>query len=66
MASEGLFQLTTAIVLEPRGMESLKALTGRVTGFTLAVPIVVAISSISIVTWQLMRLDPIAIIERRD
>ena len=34
--------------------------------FTVPVPITVTLLSVAIVTWQLWRMDPVAIIERRD
>ena len=64
--SYGIYSLLNTLLFVPRGLETLPVLTGRILMFTVPVPITVIFFSIAIVTWQLWRMDPVAIIERRD
>ena len=64
--SFGIYSLLNALLFVPRGLEALPVLTGRIFMFTVPVPITVMLFSVAIVMWQLWRMDPVAIIERRD
>ena len=58
--------MLNAVIFVPEGLEPLPVLTVRVLVFTLPVPITVILFGIAVVMWQLYRMDPVAIIERRD
>ena len=62
----GIYSALNALLFVPRGLEALSVLNGRILMFTVPVPITVMIFSVSIVMWQLWRMDPVTIIERRD
>ena len=62
----GIYSALNALLFVPRGLEALSVLTGRIFLFTVPVPITVMIFSVAIVMWQLWRMDPVTIIERRD
>ena len=64
--SYGIYSALNALLFVPRGLEALSVLTGRIIMFTVPVPITVMLFSIAIVMWQLWRMDPVTIIERRD
>lgn len=65
MLSIAVYQLLDALVFAPRGTHlsilNLRLLTG-----TLPVPIFVWLFSTVTIMWQLWRLDPVAVIDRRD
>ena len=48
------------------GIAPLTIFTSRVLLFTVPVPVTVTVFSVAIVMWQLWRMDPVSIIERRD
>lgn len=64
--SQGVYSAISALLFIPKGLAPLSILTPRVLLFTVPVPITVTLFSVAIVTWQLWRMDPVAIIERRD
>jgi len=64
--SEIVYKYLNAKIYEPQGMEGLTILNLNTLLFTIPVPIVVTIFSIGTVLWKLIRMDPVAIIERRD
>ena len=66
LLSVGIYTALNALIFVPRGLEALSVLTVRVVLFTVPVPISVTLFSVAIVIWQLHRMDPVAIIERRD
>ena len=66
LLSVGIYSVLNAVIFVPQGLEPLTVLTVRVLAFTLPVPITVILFGIAVVMWQLHRMDPIAIIERRD
>ena len=59
------YGLLNQFIFEPRGM-SLSVLNWRALQFTLPIPIMVGLFTAGTVIWQLRKLDPISIIERRD
>ncbi|MCI0808935.1 MAG: ABC transporter permease, partial [Chloroflexi bacterium] len=66
LLSFGIYSVLNAVIFVPQGWEPLTVLTVRVLAFTLPVPITVILFGVAVVMWQLHRMDPIAIIERRD
>lgn len=66
VVSQGIYAVMNALLFTPRGLSPLTILTARVLVFTTPVPLTVTIFSVGIVAWQLWRMDPVAIIERRD
>jgi hypothetical protein len=58
--------VVNAVFFTPNGLSPLTVLTSRVLLFTLPVPVTVTVFSVAVVTWLLVKLDPVAIIERRD
>lgn len=52
-------------IYEPRGIY-LTGIDRRAIAFTLPIPLMIALFSLFIVFWQLWRLDPVSIVERRD
>ena len=64
--SEGIYSVVSALLFVPKGLSALTILTPRILLFTTPVPITVTVFSVAIVMWQLWRMDPVAIIERRD
>ncbi|MCI0804212.1 MAG: ABC transporter permease, partial [Chloroflexi bacterium] len=66
LLSIGIYSVLNAVIFVPQGLEPLTVLTVRVLVFTLPVPITVILFGIAVVMWQLYRMDPVAIIERRD
>src|SRR5581483_8001893 len=63
--SQVVYGLLNALVFEPRGV-SLSVLNWRALQFTLPIPIMVGLFSAGTVLWQLRKLDPMQMIERRD
>ena len=66
LLSVGIYSTLNAVIFVPRGLEALSVLTVRVLVFTLPVPATVILFGVAVVMWQLHRMDPVAIIERRD
>lgn len=66
LLSIGIYSTLNAVIFVPRGLEPLSVLTVRVLVFTLPVPAMVILFGVATVMWQLYRMDPVAIIERRD
>ena len=66
LLSIGIYSMLNAVIFIPRGLEPLSVLTVRVLVFTLPVPATVILFGVAVVMWQLHRMDPVAIIERRD
>ena len=64
--SYGIYSALNALIFVPRGWEAFSVLTGRILMFTIPVPITVMLFGVAIVMWQLWRMDPVSIIERRD
>ena len=62
----GIYSVLNSVIFVPRGLEPLSVLTVRVLVFTLPVPAMVILLGVAAVMWQLQRMDPVAIIERRD
>ena len=62
----GIYSVLNSVIFVPRGLEPLSVLTVRVLVFTLPVPATVILFGVAVVMWQLHRMDPVAIIERRD
>ncbi|MCH7971091.1 MAG: hypothetical protein IH960_08640, partial [Chloroflexi bacterium] len=62
----GIYSVLNSVIFVPRGLEPLSVLTVRVLVFTLPVPAMVILLGVAAVMWQLYRMDPVAIIERRD
>ncbi len=63
--SQVIYSLLNAFIFEPRGV-ALSVLNWRALQFTLPIPIMVGLFSAGTVLWQLRRLDPMQMIERRD
>lgn len=63
--SQVVYSLLNFFVFEPRGV-SLSVLNWHALQFTLPIPIMVGLFSAGTVLWQLRRLDPMQMIERRD
>ena len=66
LLSQAIYTVLNIILFTPKGLAALTIMTSRVLLFTVPVPITVTVFSVAIVLWQLWRMDPIAIIERRD
>ena len=66
LLSMAIYSTLNAVIFVPRGLEALSVLTVRVLVFTLPVPATVILFGVAVVMWQLHRMDPVAIIERRD
>jgi hypothetical protein len=60
-----VYQILNVLVFEPQGTR-LNLLNVRALGGTLPIPIFVWLFSTATVIWQLSRLDPVAVIDRRD
>ena len=60
-----IYQLLDAVIFAPQGTH-LSILNVRLLTGTLPVPIFVWLFSTVTIMWQLMRLDPVAVIDRRD
>lgn len=63
--SQVVYSLLNTFVFEPRGV-SLTVLNWRALQFTLPIPLMVGLFSAGTVLWQLRKLDPMQMIERRD
>ncbi len=63
--SHAVFLLISRYIYAPRGIY-LTGIDGRVLSFTLPIPVMIALFSLFIVFWQLWRLDPVSIVERRE
>lgn len=63
--SQVVYSLLNTFIFEPRGV-SLSVLNWRALQFTLPIPIMVGLFSAGTVLWQLRKLDPMQMIERRD
>jgi hypothetical protein len=66
LLSQGIYTVLNAALFDPRGLAPLTIMTSRVFLFTIPVPVTVVVFSVAVVLWQLWRMDPVAIIERRD
>ena len=66
LLSIGIYSTLNSVIFVPRGLEPLSVLTVRVLVFTLPLPATVILFGVAVVMWQLHRMDPVAIIERRD
>ena len=66
LLSQAIYTGLNLVLFIPKGLAALTIMTPRVLLFTVPVPITVTVFSVAIVLWQLWRMDPIAIIERRD
>ena len=66
LLSQAIYTVLNLILFIPKGLSELTIMTPRVLLFTTPIPITVTVFSVAIVLWQLWRMDPIAIIERRD
>ena len=66
LLSQGIYTVLNAALFDPRGLAPLTIMTPRVFLFTTPVPVTVVVFSVAVVLWQLWRMDPVAIIERRD
>jgi ABC-type antimicrobial peptide transport system permease subunit len=64
--SEAIYHFISKMYFEPKGLATLTVLEIRTLLFSIPVPIAVAVFSIGTVFWQILRLDPVSIIERRD
>jgi len=65
LLSVGVYQLLDILVFSPQGTR-LSILNMRLLTGTLPVPIFVWLFSTATIMWQLWRLDPVAVIDRRD
>jgi len=65
LLSVGVYQLADALIFSPRGTP-LSILNLRLLSGTIPVPIFVWLFSTVTIMWQLWRLDPVAVIDRRD
>ncbi|MBI4674406.1 MAG: ABC transporter permease [Chloroflexi bacterium] len=63
--SQVVYTLLNMLVFEPRGV-SLSVLNWHALQFTLPIPVMVGLFSAGTVLWQLRKLDPMQMIERRD
>ena len=66
LISQAIYTVVNVIFFVPKGLAALTIMTPRVLLFTVPVPVTVTVFSVAIVLWQLWRMDPISIIERRD
>ncbi len=66
LLSQAIYSLVNTLLFTPKGLAALTIFTPRILLFTVPVPITVTVFSVAIVIWQLWRLDPVTIIERRD
>ena len=66
LLSQGIYTVLNATLFEPKGLAPLTIMTPRVLLFTTPVLVTVTVFSVAVVLWQLWRMDPVAIIERRD
>ena len=66
LISQAIYTVLNTVLFTPKGLAALTIMTPRVLLFTVPVPVTVTVFSVAIVLWQLWRMDPIAIIERRD
>lgn len=64
--SEVVYYFLNHNIFYPKGMEGLTILEPQTLLFTVPVPVVVSLFSVGTVLWTLIRMDPVAIIERRD
>ena len=64
--SQVIYSVINAVLFIPKGLAPLTILTSRMLLFTVPVPVTVTVFSVAIVVWQLWRMDPVSIIERRD
>ena len=65
LLSIAVYQVLDLLIFAPRG-SPLSILNMRLLTGTLPVPIFVWLFSTVTIMWQLMRLDPVAVIDRRD
>ncbi|MBN2101228.1 ABC transporter permease [Candidatus Dojkabacteria bacterium] len=61
-----IFELINGLVFESKGLSGLNAFDLRNVQFSLPIPIFVSVCSAASVLWQLLKLDPVEIIEKRD
>ena len=66
VVTQGIYSVVNALLFIPNGLAPFTILTPRVVLFTTPVPVTVTVFSVVVVMWQLWRMDPVAIIERRD
>ena len=66
LLSQGIYTVLNATLFEPKGLAPLTIMTPRVLLFTTPIPVTVTVFSVAVVLLQLWRMDPVAIIERRD
>ena len=66
LLSQAIYTVLNATLFEPKGLAPLTIMTPRVLLFTTPIPVTVTLFSVAVVLWQLWRMDPVAIIERRD
>lgn len=66
LLSQGIYTVLNATLFDPKGLAPLTIMTPRVLLFTTPIPVTVTVFSVAVVLWQLWRMDPVAIIERRD
>ena len=66
LLSQGIYTVLNVTLFGPKGLAPLTIMTPRVLLFTTPIPVTVTVFSVAIVMWQLWRMDPVAIIERRD
>ena len=64
--SQAIYSVINTLLFIPKGLAPLTIFTSRVLLFTVPVPVTVTAFGVAIVMWQLWRMDPVAIIERRD
>ena len=64
--SQVIYSVINAVLFIPKGLAPLTIFTSRMLLFTVPVPVTVTVFSVAVVVWQLWRMDPVAIIERRD
>ena len=63
--SQAVYSLLNTFIFEPRGV-SLSVMNWRALQFTLPIPIMVGLFAAGTVFWQLRKLDPMQMIEKRD
>ncbi len=66
LLAQVVYSVVNAVFFVPSGLSPLTVLTPRVLLFTVPVPVTVTLFSLAVVTYLLVKLDPVAIIERRD